>query len=480
MIDTRSVVCANTGSVKWGVQVALAALIASTVVGCGGGSSQPQSSMALTAAALTAAQGLEQQAYHFRQGAPVQIDLTELIGAATQYTVSPGLPSGLVLDPVGGQISGEARVLSESTVYMLSAVVDGNTESEVPFVLGLHPELPDAIEFLDNRYSARVLLANASVPVRMALAPDGRLFYAELLSGDLRIIDRDGQLLPAPFASLSIESGQEKGLLGLTLDPEFETNGFVYVYATVPSHNGAEPHAEIVRYTAMQNRAVDQTVIVDYLPVADLHNGGELLFDQSGHLFLGRGDTDEVSSAQLEGGLSGRILRYTRDGAIPEDNPYPGSAEWSRGLRNTFAMALQPETGDLFGADAGAANDDKLNYLQPGKNFVWGMEQEPQGSGIGFTVKVWEDVITPTAMFFHSGAGDLPVLKNRLFLSSYNDANIRQVVLAGDKFTDYIREVEFAALSEENTNNKPLHIMEGADGEIYLSTFDAIYHLYPH
>ena len=476
MIDTPSVVRTNSFHLNFTVTRAiLVSLICASLLSCDSASRQhpePQN---------PALQNLSLPAFHFRQGDSVSVDLTDPVepNATLVYSVEPTLPAGLSLDAQSGHITGDANGLSTSTDYALRAVADGRIEYEIPFTLGLHPQLPAALVHLDDRYSAEVVLADAAIPVRMAMTPDGRLFYAELQTGDIRIIERDGQLQEVPFATLDVESGHEKGLLGLALDPEFASNGFVYVYATVALHNGAESHAEIVRFTAVQNRAVDKTVIVDNLPVADLHNGGELVFDKSGHLFLGRGDIDDVATAQREGGFSGRVLRYTRDGAIPADNPYPGSAEWSRGLRNTFAMALHPQTGELFGADAGPASDDELNYLQPGKNFVWGMDDEPQGSGIGFTIKVWEEVITPTAIFFHSGEGIVPSLKNQLFLSSYNEANVRRVVLAGDRFTDYIREIEFATLSDDAVN-KPLHIMEGQAGTIYMSTFNAIYRIYPH
>jgi hypothetical protein len=93
---------------------------------------------------------------------------------------------------------------------------------------------------------------------------------------------------------------------------------------------------------------------------------------------------------------------------------------------------------------------------------------------------VWDEVITPTGLFFHSGDGGMAEFENQLFLASYNDADVRRVVLAGDRYTDYIREIEFASLDEALPNNKPLHIIEGLNGSIYMSTFDAIYRFFPH
>src|ERR671929_58364 len=72
----------------------------------------------------------------------------------------------------------------------------------------------------------------------MEFAPDGRLFVCQQ-DGRLRVI-KNGALLPEPFATFDVDSTGERGLLGVAFDPDFEQNGFVYVYYTVlttPRHN---------------------------------------------------------------------------------------------------------------------------------------------------------------------------------------------------------------------------------------------------
>src|SRR5687768_4782639 len=74
-------------------------------------------------------------------------------------------------------------------------------------------------------------------PTAMAFAPDGRLFVAEQGSGGvarLRVI-KNGSLLSTPFVSVNVDSAGERGLLGVTFDPAFASNRFVYVYYTVPA-----------------------------------------------------------------------------------------------------------------------------------------------------------------------------------------------------------------------------------------------------
>src|SRR5215210_3568689 len=67
-------------------------------------------------------------------------------------------------------------------------------------------------------------------PTAMTLAPDGRIFVCEE-KGRLRII-KDGVLLPKPFVTVKVFAHGERGLLGVVLDPDFESNGYVYVYYT--------------------------------------------------------------------------------------------------------------------------------------------------------------------------------------------------------------------------------------------------------
>src|SRR5437868_14035992 len=67
-------------------------------------------------------------------------------------------------------------------------------------------------------------------PTAMTIAPDGRLFVTEKPFG-VRVIDH-GNLLPTPFVTLPAERSGERGVDGITLDPDFEHNGFIYVYYT--------------------------------------------------------------------------------------------------------------------------------------------------------------------------------------------------------------------------------------------------------
>ncbi|MEM7259576.1 MAG: PQQ-dependent sugar dehydrogenase, partial [Pseudomonadota bacterium] len=393
--------------------------LAFTISGCDSSTTQPE---------LLAGPALSLRAGEPLTALPL-LDETLQLNAdsnTTELSIVPELPEGLTFDTLTGRVSGTPLSPANERTHTLTVSQNGNTIERYSIPVAVDLPLPDTISWLAPGFNAEVVLADAAMPVRLAAAGDGRLFFAELQSGQIRVIDPQAGLLREPLAVVDIVTGNEKGLLGLTLDPEFLFNGYLYVHATVPPNGGSDvEHAEIICYSVVENRGVNPVVIVDNLPIADLHNGGDIVFDHHGHLFVGRGDITEPERSQTEGDPAGRVLRYTKDGGIPADNPLPGDPEWARGLRNTFALAVHPHTGDLFGADAGPTDDDKLNYLVAGKNFLWGMEDEPQGSNIGFSVRIWPEVITPTGLLFHSGNGGFNDYQHELFTTSYNAEDIR-------------------------------------------------------
>lgn len=141
------------------------------------------------------------------------------------------------------------------------------------------------------------LVTEADFPVTLAFAPDGRLFYNELLNGNIRIITPQGKLLERPFAHVDLAPGQvppgEIGLIGLALDPEFESNHYVYVYFTAPTESGGGEKPTIMRFTDVDNVGTDPTVIGDLpqtLPNTGIHVGGNIHFGPDGYLYVTIGD----------------------------------------------------------------------------------------------------------------------------------------------------------------------------------------------
>src|SRR5690606_16260638 len=140
------------------------------------------------------------------------------------------------------------------------------------------------------------IAGNLLKPVTMAFAPDGRLFVCEQ-EGKLRVI-KNGQLLPTPFVTLNVNFQSERGLLGVTFDPDFATNQWVYVYYTATSPT---IHNRISRFTANGDVAVAGSEFImlelDDLDAA-IHNGGAMQFGPDGKLYIGVGENSFGPNAQ--------------------------------------------------------------------------------------------------------------------------------------------------------------------------------------
>jgi glucose/arabinose dehydrogenase len=226
------------------------------------------------------------------------------------------------------------------------------------------------------------VVAGLAAPTAMELAPDGRLFVAEQ-TGALRIV-KDGQLLPAPFVQLDVDSRGERGLLGIAFDPAFATNSFVYVYYTVP---GSPAHNRVSRFTAAGDVAVPGSEVpildLDPLSTATNHNGGAIHFAPDGTLFVAVGENARADLAQSLDSRLGKILRIRSDGSIPDDNPFAATATganraiWALGLRNPFTFAFQPGTGRPFVNDVGANTWEEVNIAFAGANFGWPLTEGP-------------------------------------------------------------------------------------------------------
>jgi glucose/arabinose dehydrogenase len=248
---------------------------------------------------------------------------------------------------------------------------------------------------LPTGFSETRLMGDLASPTAMSFAPDGRLFVCEQ-GGRLRVI-RDGVVLPDPFATISVNSAGERGLLGVAVDPDFATNRFVYVYYTTSS---APIHNRLARFTASATNpdVADPSNPPGGTPLLDLpnlssatnHNGGAIHFGADGRLYIAVGDNANGANAQSLTTRLGKILRINKDGSIPADNPlnWPAPnagttsgvnrAIWARGLRNPFTFAIQPGTGRLLINDVGQNTWEEVNDGIAGSNYGWPMVEGPE------------------------------------------------------------------------------------------------------
>lgn len=220
-------------------------------------------------------------------------------------------------------------------------------------------------------------------PTSMAFAPDGRIFVAQQ-GGKLRVV-KDGRLLSQPFATVSTDSRGERGLLGVALDPDFVSNGYVYVYYTART---PRVHNRVARFTANGDVAASgsmRTILeLNNLSERQNHNGGAIHFGRDGKLYVAVGDNADEKNAQSLRNLKGKILRINKDGSIPRDNPFVrrtngrNEAIWALGLRNPFSFAVQPGSGRMYINDVGQKTWEEINRGVKGANYGWTRYEGPE------------------------------------------------------------------------------------------------------
>lgn len=248
--------------------------------------------------------------------------------------------------------------------------------------------------------------AGLQFPIFATHAPGdtSRLFILEK-PGRIRILDLDtGVLNATSFLDINSLVGggnainDERGLLGLTFHPDYQTNGFFYVYYTNNSSDTI-----VARYTVSANpdiaNAASSVTILFVNQPQENHNGGWMGFSPNdGYLYIALGDggnfcdiggghTIGTGNAQdITNNLLGKMLRIIPSTTpavggymIPPDNPFVGVSGddeiWAYGLRNPFRASFDRDTGDLYIGDVGQDAREEVDY-QPasstgGENYGW-------------------------------------------------------------------------------------------------------------
>lgn len=325
-------------------------------------------------------------------------------------------------------------------------------------------------------YRIEPLARGLDNPSGLAPAPDGRIFVLERLTGNVLVFE-NGRVLDQPLLSLNVAQGAEEGLLGIAVDPDYGTNGFLYVYYTQASPKTNR----IVRYTVSGAQATDPFVVLDDIGAAPAgnDNGGGLVFGTDGMLYAGIGVFEDDASAPDLGSLSGKVLRMEPDGGVPSDNPhvgepYPYSLIWADGFRDPRGLAVNAGAGTLYGVDlyAGDGVCDELNVLQAGGSFGWDAVSCSAGAYTG-PVDTFEPQIDASGVV--SYAGDrYPGATNDLFVSGATE-NGRQLVLEGMTGAGFDQLESSTDLYVPGEVGCPLSltaVAEGADGWLYVLSDD--------
>jgi glucose/arabinose dehydrogenase len=206
-------------------------------------------------------------------------------------------------------------------------------------------------------------------------------------------------LLKEPLIDVNVGSKAERGMLGIAVANDNQTNGgprYVFLYYTETKTKDGEDITEkkdplgnrLYRYELVNNKLVKPKLLLD-LPAkpGSTHNGGAMTIGPDNYIYLTVGNLDNVYDQQdpkiktqniingEEPDGSGGILRITQSGKVVGHgiigNKYPSNLYYAYGIRNSFGIDFDPSTGNLWDSENGAGVGDELNLVKAGFNSGW-------------------------------------------------------------------------------------------------------------
>ncbi|HVF86814.1 MAG TPA: PQQ-dependent sugar dehydrogenase [Pyrinomonadaceae bacterium] len=377
-----------------------------------------------------------------------------------------------------GSISNTATVsASESDPLPANNTATATTTVEVP---GTAPTM------LVSDLRVRTVTSGLTLPTSIAFLAPNDFLVLEKDSGKVqRVVN--GALQSTPL-DLAVNNASERGLLGIALHPNFAANGYVYLYWTWRgAGDGANnllgsDTSDITNVPLLGNRVdrfvwSNSTLTFDRnlinlralqtdagQPARGNHNGGVLRFGADGKLYVIVGDVGRRGLMQnvTSGGtvpddsfggpepddahLTGVILRLNDDGTTPVDNPFfnvttslIGEAAanikkiFAYGIRNSFGMAFDPLSNDLWTQENGDDSFDELNRVEAGFNGGWIQVIGPSSRIAEY--KAIESALPPSSGLAN---GELQQIRwpASLIANTPAEALARLYVLPGSRYTE--------------------------------------------
>lgn len=307
------------------------------------------------------------------------------------------------------------------------------------------------------------------VPWSIVFTSQERMLITER-SGAIRVIE-NGKLRQTPLKTFpQISARSEEGLMGMTLDPDYETNKYLYVAYAYPQKNGLA--VRVVRFTDEGSDLTGEKIIIDAIPAAQNHAGTRLRFGPDKKLYITTGDASDRAIAQDMGSLGGKILRVNADGTIPADNPYSDSPIWSYGHRNSQGLDWHPVTKELYATEHGPslfdgpAGGDEVNRIEEGANYGWPLvSHENTYEGTEAPLVLYTPAVAPASGMFYS-SDVIPQFTNSFFFGGLRGQGLFRVVF-DEKNPDVVLVNEKL---EEISVGRIRDVATGPDGYIYFST----------
>lgn len=365
-------------------------------------------------------------------------------------------------------------ILTAALMTGLSACEENGNSSA-----NTNPE-PDPFAISTEKMKIKVdtLYTDFANPWGMTWLPDGRMLVTER-KGEI-LIFKDDEFTGEKVSNMpAIKEVNQAGLLDITLHPDYDNNGWLYM-----SYAREEGEGEVLvisRAKLNGNALTDLEEIFVCGPEwkGGRHFGNRIVFDNDGYLYFSNGDKgSRPQNAQELDNDHGKIHRINDDGSIPSDNPFvdkegANASIWTYGNRNPQGMIYDAENDRIWSVEHGPKGGDELNLIKKGKNYGWPevtygidydgsiISEETQKEGIEDPVTYWVPSIATCGMTMVT-SDKYPAWKGNILVAALAGQHIARVEMDG---TNYVTEEK---LLEDI--GRVRQVSQSPDGYIYAVT----------
>ncbi|MFL2780224.1 MAG: PQQ-dependent sugar dehydrogenase [Gammaproteobacteria bacterium] len=327
-------------------------------------------------------------------------------------------------------------------------------------------------------YKLDTLIDDLNYPWGMTFISENTLLITELPGKIKRINLKTYEVTEIKNVKKVLFRGQG-GLSGITLHPQYEENGWIYISYSASNETGE--NTLFVDRIKIENDYVSKQENIfkaSALRTPPVHFGAKMAFLKDNSLLITSGDGfDYRESAQKLDNHFGKIIRIKDNGDIPSDNPF----FYTLGLKDIFSYGHRNMQGLVVLSDGtivehehGPRGGDEINFIRPGKNYGWpaityGIDYSgalispfKKMEGMEQPIHYWTPSIAPSGMMFYEG-DKFPLWKNSFFISALVPGDVRRIKISKDN--EITEEILFSELNARIRN-----IIESPKGEIYLIT----------
>ena len=244
--------------------------------------------------------------------------------------------------------------------------VFGQTEWYNDWVGAQSDNIPD---IFDQDFVVEEFVTGLSFPTTMAFV-DNDILVLQKNDGNVILVKSDGSTLPNPVLDVEVSNLYETGLLGIA-----SKGSSVYLYYTEAVHDGEKPIANnIYKYKWIDNTLQDPVLIksLPAYPESLIHNGGAMVVGKDDTVYAVIGDQKMVRGAGI---LHNQFGSPDDTGVIlPVD---PAGNYFAIGIRNSFGLAIDPLSGNMWATENGHDFFDEVNLVTPKFNSGWNAHTGP-------------------------------------------------------------------------------------------------------